>query len=586
MISELRRDDPASVGSYRLLGRLGTGGMGQVFLGQSPGGRLVAVKVIRPELADEPGFRARFAREVTAARNVSGMFTALVVDADPEAPVPWLATAYVSGPSLAEAVDEHGPLPAPSVLALGAGLAEGLGVIHAAGVVHRDLKPANVLLAHDGPRVIDFGIARALETSMLTQSGTVMGSPGFMSPEQAEGAEVGPPSDVFSLGAVLAFAATGEGPFGSGPTPALLYRVVNREPDLLGLPEQVRSLVERCLAKDPAARPSPAELLAELGGTQLAANWLPEPIAAELGRYSPTAAQLAAATRPDGAATGPAGGDAWRATGDVASTARTPAPTGRPDETATRPRRVSRRALAGLGGAVAVAAAAVVVAALALTGGGGPPRPVAGANADQVATASSGLPASASSAPSRPSGAPQKHASKAAATSTGSPAGAGAPTSGGQQSQSASQPPAAPTHSAPPSTGTVPDVVGTTLSSAAAALQARGFHNIPYVYECYGSSLVNDVVRQSPGAGATIALTAPVQLYLQAQNCATVPNVLGMNLSDAAYTLKQLGFTNIPYVYGCYGSSQINDVVSQSPGSGTSYGKTQPVSLKLQANNC
>ena len=132
----------------------------------------------------------------------------------------------------------------------------------------------------------------------------------------------------------------------------------------------------------------------------------------------------------------------------------------------------------------------------------------------------------------------------------------------------------------------MPNVVGTTLSSAAAALQARGFHNIPYVYECYGSSLINDVVRQSPGAGATIALTAPVQLYLQAQNCATVPNVLGMNLSDAAYTLKQLGFTNIPYVYGCYGSSQINDVVSQSPGSGTSYGKTQPVSLKLQANNC
>jgi len=371
--------------------------------------------------------------------------------------------------------------------------------------------------------------------------------------------------------------------------------VVNREPDLDGLPEQVRPLVERCLAKDPAARPSPAELLAELGGTQLAANWLPEPIAAELGRYSPTAAQLAAATRPDGAAAGPVGGDAWRATGDVAVAARTPTPTGPPDEAATRPRRVSRRALAGLGGAVAVAAAAAVIAALALTGGGGPPRPAGGATADQVATASSGLPATptpgARSATSRPSGAPQKHASKAAATLTGSPAGAGAPTSGGQQSQPASQPPAAtkpaPTHSAPPpSTGTVPNVVGTTLSSAAAALQARGFHNIPYVYECYGSSLINDVVRQSPGAGATIALTAPVQLYLQAQNCATVPNVLGMNLSDAAYTLKQLGFTNIPYVYGCYGSSQINDVVSQSPGSGTSYGKAQPVSLKLQANNC
>ena len=256
MISELRTDDPAVVGPYRLLGRLGTGGMGRVFLGQSPGGRLVAVKVIRPELADEPGFRARFAREVSAARKVSGLFTALVVDADAEAELPWLATAYVAGPSLAEAVEEHGPLPVPSVRALAAGLAEGLAAIHAAGVVHRDLKPANVLLADDGPRVIDFGISRAVETTMLTLSrDSIIGSPGFLSPEQAEAGEVGPPSDVFSLGAVLAFAATGEGPFGSGPTPALVYRVVNREPDLAAVPAEIRPLVERCLAKDPAARP-------------------------------------------------------------------------------------------------------------------------------------------------------------------------------------------------------------------------------------------------------------------------------------------------------------------------------------------
>ncbi len=190
--------------------------MGQVYLGRSAGGRLVAVKVIRPELAGEPGFRARFAREVAAARNVSGLFTALVVDADADGPVPWLATAYVPGPSLAEAVEAYGPLPAGSVLTLAAGLAEGLAAIHAAGVVHRDLKPSNVMLADDGPRVIDFGISRAMEASVLTQSGTVMGSPGFMSPEQAEGGVVGPPSDVFSLGSVLTFAATGEGPFGEG----------------------------------------------------------------------------------------------------------------------------------------------------------------------------------------------------------------------------------------------------------------------------------------------------------------------------------------------------------------------------------
>jgi serine/threonine protein kinase len=176
MVGELHAGDPQSVGPYRLLGRLGSGGMGQVFLGRSAGGRLVAVKVIRPDLGGEPGFRARFAREVAAARNVSGLFTALVVDADVEGPMPWLATAYVPGPSLNEAVASQGPLPVDSVVALAAGLAEGLEAIHAAGVVHRDLKPSNVLLADDGPRVIDFGISRAAEATMLTQSGTVIGS--------------------------------------------------------------------------------------------------------------------------------------------------------------------------------------------------------------------------------------------------------------------------------------------------------------------------------------------------------------------------------------------------------------------------
>ena len=275
-MQELAPGDPELIGPYRLRGRLGAGGMGRVYLGLSPGGRSVAVKVIRADLAQDTEFRARFRREVAVARTVSGLFTAPVIDADVDGPVPWLATAYVPGPSLADAVSQHGPLPAASVLALARGLAEALSAIHAAGVVHRDLKPANVLLAEDGPRVIDFGISRAVEASVLTHTGLVVGSPGFMSPEQAEGREVGPPSDIFSLGAVLAFAATGQGPFGSGSTPALVYRVVHSGPQLDLMPAEVRSLAERCLAKDPALRPTAADLLA--AAAYPAAGWLPEPV--------------------------------------------------------------------------------------------------------------------------------------------------------------------------------------------------------------------------------------------------------------------------------------------------------------------
>jgi hypothetical protein len=257
--------------------------MGRVFLGRSPGGRLVAVKVIRAELADDRDFRARFGREVAAARKVNGLFTALVVDADVAAPTPWLATAYVAGPSLAEAVTAYGPLPAEQVLTLAAGLAEGLTAVHAAGVVHRDLKPSNVMLAEDGPRVIDFGISRALEASALTHTGQVVGSPGFMSPEQAEGRDVGPPSDLFSLGALVVFAATGNGPFGTGSTAALVYRVVHAAPETGGVPGQIRDLIDRCLAKNPPERPTADQLLAELSRIHPApaapVSWLPPEIA-------------------------------------------------------------------------------------------------------------------------------------------------------------------------------------------------------------------------------------------------------------------------------------------------------------------
>ena len=287
----LESDDPPQLGGYRLLARLGAGGMGRVYLARSRGGRRVALKVIRPELADDPDFRARFAREVASARAVGGAFTVAVLDADPQATTPWLATEYVPGPSLSAAVREHGPLPLDSVRALAAGLAEALAAIHAAGVVHRDLKPSNVLLAADGPRVIDFGISRAAEATELTRTGMVVGSPGFMSPEQIEGSAVTPATDVFSLGAVLAFAATGAGPFGEGATPALLYRVVHSEPRLDGVPEEVRGLIGACLAKEAAARPSPDGLLDRLeesepadAGHDPTQTWLPAELTGMIAR--------------------------------------------------------------------------------------------------------------------------------------------------------------------------------------------------------------------------------------------------------------------------------------------------------------
>ncbi|MEU6277346.1 serine/threonine-protein kinase [Streptomyces populi] len=254
--------DPMRIGPYRIVGRLGSGGMGWVYLGRSPSGREVAVKVVRPELAAEGEFRERFAREVAAARVVSGAYTAAVVDADTEAELPWLATLYVPGPSLAEAVHTDGPLPEPQVRRLGAGLVEALQAIHAARVVHRDLKPANVLLASDGPRVIDFGISRVDGAPGLTQVGVVVGTPPFMSPEQIRGAAVGPPSDVFSLGGVLVYALTGRPPHGSGE--AVRYRVAFEEPELDGITGSMRDLIARCLAKRPEDRPRLDRLMAGL----------------------------------------------------------------------------------------------------------------------------------------------------------------------------------------------------------------------------------------------------------------------------------------------------------------------------------
>jgi len=324
VVRGLEPGDPQTIGPYRLVGQLGSGGMGRVFLGVSAGGRPVAVKVIRAELVADPEFRMRFGREVASARRVSGVFTAPVVDADVDGTPAWLATAYVPGPSLSEAVASHGPLPAGSLLTLAAGLAESLSAIHAAGVVHRDLKPSNVLLAEDGPRVIDFGISRAAESTALTQAGLVIGSPGFMSPEQAAGYEVGAPTDIFSLGAVLAFAATGEGPFGAGTTAALLYRVVHGVPGLDRVPAEVRPLIERCLAKDPGQRPTADSLLADVGALQPTANWLPESIIRAFAGNAVPGAAPATAALAFGSGAAPEFGEAATRTTAANSAARVP----------------------------------------------------------------------------------------------------------------------------------------------------------------------------------------------------------------------------------------------------------------------
>ncbi|GGZ12042.1 serine/threonine protein kinase [Streptomyces nitrosporeus] len=301
-MEKLGSADPQRIGGYRLLGRLGAGGMGQVFLARSERGRTVAIKLVRPELAEQQRFRERFRAEVRAARRVGGAWTAPVLDADTDAAVPWVATGYVAGPSLHRVVSGHpgvpadrsgsyGPLPEHSVRALGSGLAGALQDIHRAGIVHRDLKPSNVLVTIDGPRVIDFGIARALETLAegdLTRTGSLVGSPGFMAPEQVRGERVTTACDVFCLGSVLAYAATGRMPFGAADSGvhALMFRIAREEPDLTGVPVDLVELIQDCLVKDPAARPSTDSVLERLGSTDSAEPWLPAALIAQLGRHA------------------------------------------------------------------------------------------------------------------------------------------------------------------------------------------------------------------------------------------------------------------------------------------------------------
>ncbi|MFF1730950.1 protein kinase [Streptomyces sp. NPDC058247] len=336
MPSPLTHDDPVALGSYRLLARLGSGGMGTVYLGRTARGRTVALKTMHARIATDPDSRTRFRLEVDAARVIGGRYGAQVVDADPHAETPWLATEYVLGPPLDDAVQWSGPLPEASIRALGAALANALGQLHRSDVVHRDLKPSNIMVTAYGPKVIDFGIARAIGDDRLTRTGAAVGTPAFMSPEQATGQEHDASGDVFALAGVLVFAATGHGPFGQGQPADLLYRVRYADPDLGGVPPALVPLLTRCLAKDPGLRPTTTEIATQLhDGSGEFADHLPDTVLTEIGRRA---------------------SEVW---GVGAQRMAVPVE-GTPQLVATKPAAVSRRRflVLGVGGATGVAAAA------------------------------------------------------------------------------------------------------------------------------------------------------------------------------------------------------------------------------------
>ncbi|UXY29191.1 serine/threonine-protein kinase [Streptomyces sp. HUAS TT20] len=304
----LAPDDTQEIAGYRLRARLGEGGMGVVYLSHTRGGQPVALKAVRREYAQDPEFRKRFTQEVAAARRVQGPYTAPVLDSFTDGPEPWLAVGYVPGPSLAAAVHQHGVLPVRTALQLTAGIAEALQTIHAAGVIHRDLKPSNVLLASDGPRVIDFGIARAADTTALTGTDVRLGTPAYMAPEQAVGGAVTPALDVFALGLITYFAATGRHPFGDGSSHALLYRIVSTEPDLTACPEELRGIVAACLGKDPTARPTPDQIIEachDLAGAEGLMRhegwWLPQAVVEQIAEQERTMRFYSSAAAPSGA---------------------------------------------------------------------------------------------------------------------------------------------------------------------------------------------------------------------------------------------------------------------------------------------
>jgi serine/threonine protein kinase len=358
-VDRLEAGDPSHIGRFQLLGRLGEGGMGRVFLGASPGGRKVAIKVVHPRHANDPAFRRRFSHEVAAARQVGGFHAALVVDADPDADPPWMATAYIPGPSLADAIAQRGPLDEAGVRDLGAALAEGLGAIHACGIIHRDLKPGNVILADDGPRIIDFGIAKSADASSLTASNAVLGTLRYMSPEQVNGQKLTEQSDIFALGAILTYAATGHNPFDGATMPAIIAQILNNPPNLDPLTGDLRDIISACLARKPGDRPSAADLLVRFNLLKPASEPVPTvPLPMEASQGRANEPQRAAARVSSPVSTINAGLDAPRQAEPRATPTRGARPLrGQPQHRRYRPSAI----LAAAGAVVAVGLAVALV---------------------------------------------------------------------------------------------------------------------------------------------------------------------------------------------------------------------------------
>ncbi|OIV39007.1 hypothetical protein BIV57_02560 [Mangrovactinospora gilvigrisea] len=440
----VRETDPRRVGPFEIVGVLGTGGMGRVYLGLREDGGRAAVKVINGELAHNSAFLQRFRREVRATAAVTGRRVAAVVDHDVDAEQPWLATEYVDGPSLQEVIEERERLDAAAVRELGAGLAEALAAIHAAGLVHRDVKPGNILMPGGGPRLIDFGIARGAAVTTLTQTGFVLGTPQYMAPEQLrDGAKVGPSVDVFALGLVLAYAAAGRHPFGEGDSAAIGFRIVYEEPRLDGLTPELAAAVGRCLAKKPEDRPTPEEvaaLLAAVPPEVAGASAAGAPAAGAPAAVPPEPAEPVAAARPPESADAPEPSGAPASSAPSAGLPSEPVtdPGAReatsPGGTAPRPRRRRRwPAIAGAGGAVAL----VVVLAYAL-GMEGLPGSGAAANAggrtDNGATASAGATLTGSASPDTAAGhapSPKASSKHPKGSSSPRPTGSATATAGG-----------------------------------------------------------------------------------------------------------------------------------------------------------
>ncbi|MGW2347206.1 serine/threonine protein kinase [Streptomyces sp. NPDC001661] len=520
--------DPRTAGGYRLVAGLGSGGMGRVYLSHTPGGRAVAVKVIRPELAEDPEFRRRFRTEVAAASKVHGLYTAPVVDSDTESAVPWCATAYVPGPSLAEAVREHGPLPVDTVLRMTAGIAEALQAVHDAGIVHRDLKPSNVLLASDGPRVIDFGVARAADATSVTRSGAAVGTVAYMAPEQVLGGSASGSADVFALGQTAVFAATGSTAYGEGEPHAVLYRVVHEEPDLSKVPEALRELISGCLSKEAEDRPTVTEVIetvqtireAQPGGAGPATDaWLPGEVAEGIAARAEGARVTGA--EPTGLATPPRGATSEPGTpgnpapagefGPPVAFAEKPpgspaAPSGA--ETAavsTGPERKRSRAwlLAAAGVALVACGAA---AALYFVPGDGPRDDRAGGQAATSAPEATGS-ASKSASPSK-SGSPSASASPRKSGGAAQPAPSGAPDDG-----ATAAPPSPgtsePETSEPPAPSTYNGIVmtdGQDLFLADEPVRAKADDGQPsedLTYDVYENG-----AKLSPGTGSGSTLAA------------------------------------------------------------------------------